>query len=435
MPAFRPIILFALALLCAAVPLRAQSNVGESAAFAFDTRDYTTGLAAESATFAFDTRVMDGLSGADVSGTFVLNTSFASAPPLNVIGTVRDTSGVALGGVSIALKRYETVFWQGTSSGGGTFSASNLSPWTYAVVATKTGYVTSITALPANAGGNLPFQVTMTPLPPAPTAIDVVRTPAQTATRAGPNTSDPAYPVLERYDGSQLVYDLTGLDPSRMTVVITHGWVPTIGGDYATALDWAKTLAYLIYNHHPGLAQPPNILVWDWRHKANTLSPQVDDAAEEGLELGKALQQALGANYSQHVHFIGHSLGTIVNRYACDYVHGSLGYNNPPTKWLAVQTQPHFTLLDEAEIATVVGQQVITNAVQGYKVAQLQGAVLAATVTAVSDWKYPIPKDAVWVDNYISAFGIQHSAAVNICLPAEALASGNPITAHSYAHL
>ena len=67
----------------------------ESAAFAFDTRDYLAGLAAESAVFGFDTRAVDGLSGAVVSylvvrGLFgeavAVTTSVAKLPVLAVYG-------------------------------------------------------------------------------------------------------------------------------------------------------------------------------------------------------------------------------------------------------------------------------------------------------------------------------------------------------------
>src|SRR5439155_12396355 len=139
--------------------------------------------------------------------------------------------------------------------------------------------------------------------------------------------SDPAYPMLARYDGSHLVYDAGSLTPAQvaqirgnMTVVISHGWLPRwLPNSYETGLDWATDLASLVYQRHPGLSQPPNILVWDWRHKARTIAPSTDDASEEGVELGRALQLLLGTNYGQHVHFIGHSLGAMVNRYACDY--------------------------------------------------------------------------------------------------------------------
>ena len=82
-----------LALLCAAGPLRAQSNVGESAAFVFDTRDYLAGLAAESAVFSFDTRVVDGLGGANISNLFLLDTQLFGVSSLTLAGPATMTPG------------------------------------------------------------------------------------------------------------------------------------------------------------------------------------------------------------------------------------------------------------------------------------------------------------------------------------------------------
>ncbi len=441
-------------------------NVAESAAFIFNTWDDTTQLAAQSATFAFDTRAIDGLMGSADSGTFFIDTRGTVAmPALQIVGTVRDSAGAALAGATVQLKRYETAFWQETSAAGGAFTTPQLSAANYKVIVTKTGYVTSITSLSGTSSGTYPLEIRLTPMPPVAATQTVVRTPQATAMRSGPDQSDPAYPVLERFNGTHLVYDLTGLVPSRMTVVITPGWVPLIGGDYTTALDWAAALAALIYQHHPGLADPPNILVWDWRHKANTYLPQVDDAAEEGIELGKARQDALGATYSQHIHFIGHSLGAIVNCYACDYVHGELprASQNPATHWFAAITKPHITLLDEAELATIGGRKVITSGMTAWQAALSKGglidaraaivagavaAVVAGTETVVQDWKNVVSKSAInsgWIDNYISAFGRQRPEAVNVCLVAPTLAFDahafllNPFgvlaDAHGYSHL
>jgi hypothetical protein len=424
----------------AAVHLHARASVDESEIFPFDTRDYYAGLASESAVFAFDTRAADHLSGSAVSDVFVLDTSFTSAPPLNIAGTVRNEGGLPVPGAAVVLKRYETVFWRGTSSADGTFFAPNLSPWNYTVVVTKPGYVTHASSFSGLAGGDQTLDIAIKSIPSAPTPIETVRTPPDTAIRppAPANPSDPNAPKLMLYDGAgHLTTSLAGLDPNRMTVVMSHGWVPTLGGDVATALDWLTTLASLIHNHNR-LAQPPNILVWDWRKQANALSPPIDAAVEQGSELGKALQRELGTGYSQHLHFIGHSLGTIINCYACDYVHGSFvrSGSNPSSKWNALLTTPQVTLLDEAEVATLLGQNVTTAAAIGWRLAQFKGALIASGVAAVADWKNPIPKEAKWVDNYISLVGIQRDGAVNVCLlaPTVSFDWSSPINSLVYAH-
>ena len=194
-----------------------------------------------------------------------------------------------------------------------------------------------------------------------------------------------------RYDTAtgQFTETLTGLDSNRMTVVISHGWL-------SSPETWARPLAQLINDHH-ALGTPPNIVAWDWHNQTSFSqmpTPSTDSACLHGIKLGEQLRLALGTGYSQHLHFIGHSLGAIVNSYACDYVHGSFvrNSNNPSSPWNVLLTTPQVTLLDEAEVATVFGQNVTTAAAIGWKAAQLKGALIAGGVAAVADWKNPIPK-------------------------------------------
>src|SRR5205085_6619896 len=68
----------------------------------------------------------------------------------------------------------------------------------------------------------------------------------------------------------------------------------------------------------------------------------------QGYGLGRALVDALGPHYDKPLHFIGHSLGTIVNAHCANYLHGDAGKNPfPPYYW----GKTHMTLFDEAEIA------------------------------------------------------------------------------------
>ena len=413
----------AIVFLASAALSRAGVSYDESAVFDFNTRDDFSALAAESATFAFDTRIIDGLSAAATSGTFTFNTLGVTLPPLQITGVLRDSEGVPVAGATIQIKRAGAIFWQGVSGAGGVFNVPNLSGVNYTVIVMKPGYVTAITNITGTAGGNLALNLQSAAMPGVLTTEDVVRGLASGALRL----EDVG--TLQVFSGTQFV-DVTGpLDPNRMTVVLSHGWHSGTG-------DWVTTLAHQISTHQSLGAQAPQIVAWDWHTQANRpLTGAIDVAREQGENLGKALRQRLGAGYSQRLHFIGHSFGTIVNCFACDYVHGSFvrASNNPPTHWLAAQTRPHVTMLDEAEVATVFGETVTTSAAIGWKAAQLQGALIAGTTAAVVDWKSPVPKSAVWIDNYISMVGLQHDEAVNVCLPAYAIAFLSPIHAHSYA--
>jgi len=337
---------------------------------------------------------------------------FSGGVSLAVSGTVRTTTGLPVAGTTITLKRYGTVFWTGTSAANGTFAAANLQAANFTVTVTKTGFTTLVASYGGEAGGSQTVDLRLAAAPPPPSLVTTNQTPATTAIRA-PAPTDPANPNAPRlkvFNGTQFIEATTSLDPSRMTVVISHGWK-------SSPNDWATTLASQIRNRLG--AQAVNIVTWDWNFQANTKDPPIDEACTQGENLGKALRQVLGTGYSQHLHFIGHSLGTIVNANACDYVHGSFPRNamNPPNpRWLASQTRPHVTLLDEAEVASVFGQNVTTAAAIGWKAAQLKGALLVGGAAAVANWKSPIPRQAWWVDNYISAVGIQHDEAVNVCL-------------------
>ena len=167
--------LAAVIFLAGAVLARAGVSYDESAAFSFDTRDYLAELAAESAVFSFDTRVVDGLQGAAVSGSFAFDTRGATLPPLQISGVLRDSAGVPVVGATIQIKRAGAVFWQGVSGADGAFTTPNLSGVNYTVIVTKPGYVTSITNITGTAGGSLALSLEVAPMPGVLTTQDVVR--------------------------------------------------------------------------------------------------------------------------------------------------------------------------------------------------------------------------------------------------------------------
>ena len=359
--------------------------------------------------------------------------------PRAIAGTVFTGSGTPIAGAAVALKRYGTVSWQGSTDSLGRFLSVTIPVANYTVLVTKLGFVTHVSSHMGTTSGNTTLNITLQAMPAALGAVATNQTPPGTAVRppAPANPADPNAPKLMRYDGAgHFTTSLAGLDPSRMTVVLSHGWKSDPDA-------WALPLALLIHQHHALGGNVPNIVVWDWRVQANTVTPPTDRACEQGIELGKALRTALGTGYSQHLHFVGHSLGSIVNCYACDYVHGSFSRssNNPAIPWNPLLTTPHVTLLDEAEVATVFGQNVTTAAAIGWKVAQLKSALVAGSAAAAADWKNPIPKGAKWVDTYISLVGLQRDRAVNVCLlaPTVGFDWSSPVNglafAHSYAHL
>lgn len=352
-------------------------------------------------------------------------------------GVVKDTAGQPVSGAHVILSRYNTVFWQGHSAADGSFPTADLPAGNFNVVVIKAGYTSLFQNVPGNEGGPVFLNLTLRSAIELPTLVTVDRAPEETAIRP-PELTDPSLPrplPFKVFSGTSFSSDAP-LDPHRMTIVISHGWKSSLS-------TWAAIMAYQIKSRHALGSNVPNIVGWDWSHRANTTLPPIDEACLQGEAMGRALIQQLGPNYNQRLHFIGHSLGTIVNAYACNHLHATFSreQNNPTIHWNANLTQPHVTLLDEAEVTTVFGQNVATAAAIGWQSAQFKGALLAGSVTAAKDWKSPVPGSAAWVDNYISLVGLQRNDAVNVCLPALVFAYDvkHPKTglenAHAYAHL
>lgn len=378
---------------------------------------------------------------------------FGGGTSLTLSGVVRDTNGLPVDGAEVILQRYNTVFWQGITRIDGTLPAASLPAGNFNVVVIKSGYTSLFQSVPGNAGGPVFLDLTLRPALGLPSLITVNRSPADTAIWQAepPDPSLPRAPSFKVFSGSSFS-DSAPVDPNRMTIVISHGWNKDGGAALST---WATSLAFQIMQSHALGANSPNIVGWDWSERAHTAIPPIDEACRQGEYLGQALHKMLGTGYNQRIHFIGHSLGTIVNAYACDYVHGTCPRerNNPEIRWSPSQTKPHVTILDEAELTSVLGQNVATSAALGWQSAQVKGglffdvplasgaAVGSAAVAAVSDWKDPVPKSAVWTDNYISLVGVQHKNAVNVSLPSGILSfqpsSGwaGLVDAHAYAHV
>src|SRR5208337_4216561 len=121
--------------------------------------------------------------------------------------------------------------------------------------------------------------------------------------------------------------------------------------------------------------------------------------------LGTDLVAALGSHYSQRIHFIGHSLGTLVNAAAANYAHAH-GFS-----WMNTQV----TLCDEAEVAwtfTSAGWQLATTLpeIVQQSVGTL-GTFDGNFSTPQPGWANPLPNQYAWADNYVSAFGLLHSGA------------------------
>ena len=189
------------------------------------------------------------------------------------------------------------------------------------------------------------------------------------------------------------------LDPTKMTVVLTHGW-------NGSPSDWAAYTAQII-QQRIGI-NTVNIVAWDWSADAQSDFLHLTEIAAktpgEGQALGADLVAALGANYSQRIHFIGHSLGTLVNAAGANYVH-SHGFS-----WANTQ----LTLCDEAEIASGVGANGLWQFTT--TLPETAARLIQNTSTTEPYWGQALPNQFSWADNYISACGLLHPEAANAIL-------------------
>lgn len=214
------------------------------------------------------------------------------------------------------------------------------------------------------------------------------------------------------------------IDRNKMTIILTHGW-------NSNSDDWPSELATALI----AKGDAANILAWDWRDNAEEPEPATAAAStpSEGETLGGELFYLLGSSYNKPIHFIGHSLGTMINCRAADYIHGDTANSrNSPFKFSPQNT--HMTLFDEAElVAAVNGMHVFGDvllASLGIDRADhidSAGSLLAGFGT----WTKVIPDRAAWVDNYLSEVGCTHAEAVNVLLWRNAALGA--VQSHGYA--
>ncbi|MEI6705050.1 MAG: hypothetical protein WCL71_16180 [Deltaproteobacteria bacterium] len=191
-----------------------------------------------------------------------------------------------------------------------------------------------------------------------------------------------------------------------MTIVLTHGWKNN------SAVEWVTSMAATLNSFYGGKV---NILAWDWESDANISSSNpvrsVDRAPAQGTALAQTLMNTLGPNYSQPIHFLGHSLGTLVNCVAADYIHADRRLTLGETRSANEKYDPlktHVTLFDEAELAAPSnGLPVLLDILVG---------VYSLSNGQSNNAVKVIPSQAAYVDNYVSEVGLLHNAATNIML-------------------
>jgi hypothetical protein len=247
---------------------------------------------------------------------------------------------------------------------------------------------------------------------------------------------------LKIFNGTNFVNIDTNNAPrlDLMSIVLTHGWVPPriLGGNPDTPAvetwpsDMALAMAILQVTNlatlkTQRLTDVANILAWDWWVAAQGLVPPVGRVPAEGVLLGRALTDALGADYGHEVHFIGHSLGALVNAAAGNFLIGHRTAQQPvcPIAWKPEKL--HFTILDDGRMAAVFGRKAVVLPAEGRKDLFTHDLPF---FEADDPTKPILPERFGWADNYVSAFGKEHPRAVNVALQRAPISWGK---AHMYA--
>lgn len=391
--------------------LLADIGHGDSPDFPLDTRyDYEVGVGwADSGTFRLDTR-FSGSTGAGLSGVFTLDTRATTEVMASLSGQVTDATGTPLAGATVLAFQGAATTTGARTGASGQYALPVLEAGTWEIWVSLPGYRTwvqsGVTLVPGQAGA---LSVALAPVPALPnvTATDQPVEKTQEA-QIVPTTDQ----QLEVFNGSDFVQGAK-VDRALPTVILTHGWNsdPTV---------WAQAMAAQMLAANV----QANLLAWDWKTQADTLEPieAMSSTRRQGEALGKALAATLGDSYTGTLHFIGHSLGTLVNATAANYLHSLR--KDGAAQFPADHTQ--MTLLDDAGAVNAAGKVVTF----GYNVSGLNGSIASQVVQA--GFVSPVPNDAAWIDNYISLVGGYHAEAVNVYLP-KALGAGDGMAMHTYA--
>lgn len=108
-------------------------------------------------------------------------------------------------------------------------------------------------------------------------------------------------------------------DETKPTVIITHGWQPTLTGNSPSGTpEWVQSMT-------EGIGSRANVVQWNWDDATTGVlgfSEALAEVRVQGEALGEHLHTLVksGEVSSEHIQLIGHSLGTLVNAYAANYL-------------------------------------------------------------------------------------------------------------------
>lgn len=393
---------FALVALVSSLLFPCATHAAESPEFTIDTGGGTPGSTAGfSADFAINTR--GGAAGYANSAYLTIDTRDGSS--LSVPVKTVDGLGANLAGVTVTARQNGIIVATTTTAANGWATLAGLLPGYYELRAEKAGYLTQPRPhqrVPEDVSPALTFVM---PGPPVtPLLGNSVSSPVASLL-AGLNLNLTQPTQLKLFQPATGTFvSLVPPDSGKMTIVLTHGCD-------SSANDWPLRMARKLAQV-PGLTAKANIMAWDWEAASHALGGSVGAALfgvgclspgqnthDQGLALGQALWNALGGGaYAKPVHFLGHSLGTLVNSTAANYLHGDLPSDHPANRLPAGVPawdwrRTHMTLFDEAELAHIFRL--------------LPGGQQPSS---------PVPKNCAYLENYMTTVGFHSHKGVNVYL-------------------
>jgi len=229
------------------------SGVGYSSLFTVDTRYGLGNGANASRLFTIDTR-FSGSSGSGESGLFTVDTLNAITPSVAVTGRVTTMNGVGLLAATVQAVINNRVLAVAGCDFDGNYALPVLPPGTYELRATRQNFLSNIKrGVVLNAGQTKGVNFALAP-PPFPPNTQVTSRQVE-ATQLPVVTSS----QLRIWNGSAFVTGLS-LDPNKMTIVLTHGYI-------SSSDDWPTTMAQHL-GGAGGVSGNANITAWDWREAA-----------------------------------------------------------------------------------------------------------------------------------------------------------------------
>jgi hypothetical protein len=188
-------------------------------------------------------------------------------------------------------------------------------------------------------------------------------------------------------------------NPAANTIVITHGWQPGEASSctadrHCPRPEWQDSMVWAIAEKFISMnLTRPNVFLYVWPEAftggtgiLDAFAPfwlgfAAERAPDHGISLANELNGVLGRDYNGRIHFIGHSLGTIVNAYAANVL------GKAQTKYQVAQ----MTILD-APMSPLIGPNAFS---------QLSFESLLEPLNG-----------KIWVDNYIGTEKVSLPPAV-----------------------